>query len=307
MKTFTQYIKEVKKPTGDLKKACWTGYTAVGTKEKGGRTVPNCVPEEVQHIDELSKETLSSYSQKAKDDADKFHNMAVKHSTDGKLDRGLMKMVGKRSIGSQKAKQKITQEAKDHEYSDPHMAVNQLKTIMHNAEEMINLLGDNTDLPEWVESKITLAEDYIMTVANYMRSEMHEEHNPENMFDVVEDYVMQIAEMNEVDPEVIWEDLEVVTDEELYETAAWQRKEGKRASGGLNQKGVDSYRREHPGSKLKTAVTTKPSKLKKGSKAAKRRKSFCARMGGMKKRLTSAKTSRDPNSRINKALRKWNC
>jgi len=63
-------------------------------------------------------------------------------------------------------------EAKDHEYSDPHMAVNQLKTIMHNAEEMINLLGDNTDLPEWVESKITLAEDYIMTVANYMRSEM---------------------------------------------------------------------------------------------------------------------------------------
>jgi hypothetical protein len=127
------------------------------------------------------------------------------------------------------------------------------------------------------------------------------------MFDVVEDYVMQIAEMNEVDPEVIWEDLEVVPDEELYETAAWQRKEGKKDSGGLNQKGVDSYRREHPGSKLKTAVTTKPSKLKKGSKAAKRRKSFCARMGGMKKRLTSAKTARDPDSRINKALRKWNC
>ena len=55
------------------------------------------------------------------------------------------------------------------------------------------------------------------------------------------------------------------------------------------------------------AVTTKPSKLKPGSKAAKRRKSFCARMGGMKKRLTSAKTANDPDSRINKALRKWNC
>ena len=55
------------------------------------------------------------------------------------------------------------------------------------------------------------------------------------------------------------------------------------------------------------AVTTKPSKLKPGSKAANRRKSFCARMGGMKKRLTSAETARDPNSRINKALRKWNC
>jgi hypothetical protein len=92
---------------------------------------------------------------------------------------------------------------------------------------------------------------------------------------------------------------------------AWQRKEGKNPSGGLNAKGVASYRRENPGSKLKTAVTTKPSKLKKGSKAANRRKSFCARMSGMKKRLTSAKTARDPNSRpnsrINKSLRKWNC
>ena len=80
-----------------------------------------------------------------------------------------------------------------------------------------------------------------------------------------------------------------------------------KAGGGMTQKGVDEYRRKNPGSKLKTAVTTKPSKLKKGSKAAKRRKSFCARMKGMKKRLTSAKTARDPNSRINKALRKWNC
>ena len=81
----------------------------------------------------------------------------------------------------------------------------------------------------------------------------------------------------------------------------------KSAAGGLTAKGVKRYRAANPGSKLKTAVTTKPSKLKKGSKSASRRKSFCARMGGMKKRLTSAKTARDPDSRINKALRKWNC
>ena len=90
-------------------------------------------------------------------------------------------------------------------------------------------------------------------------------------------------------------------------TPAWQRKEGKNPEGGLNAKGVASYRAANPGSKLKTAVTTKPSKLKPGSKAANRRKSFCARMSGMKKRLTSAKTANDPNSRINKSLRKWNC
>ena len=98
------------------------------------------------------------------------------------------------------------------------------------------------------------------------------------------------------------------TDEDIIiEAAAWQTKKGKNKNGGLNKKGVASYRREHPGSKLQTAVTTKPSKLKKGSKASKRRKSFCARMKGMKKHRTGAKTKRDPNSRINKSLRKWNC
>ncbi len=92
-----------------------------------------------------------------------------------------------------------------------------------------------------------------------------------------------------------------------YKSPSWQRKEGKSPSGGLNAKGVASYRRENPGSKLKTAVTTKPSKLDPDSKAAKRRKSFCARMEGHKKKNTSAKTANDPNSRINKSLRKWNC
>ena len=89
----------------------------------------------------------------------------------------------------------------------------------------------------------------------------------------------------------------------MAKTPAWQRKEGKSKSGGLNRKGIASYRRANPGSKLKMAVTEKNPK---GKRAA-RRKSFCARMKGMKSKLTSAKTARDPNSRINKALRKWNC
>jgi len=318
MKNFKELREKVKKPTGGLKDACWTGYTAVGMKMKGGRKVPNCVPEEVT-------------------------------------------------------------EAKDHEYSDPHMAVNQLRTIMHNAEEMCEMLGNSTDLPEWVESKITLAEDYIMTVANYMRSELKEEvvaegsgknvvksvkvgnfrhdlvntgmgwqvriHNGdklydtglsknseekglaaldnsvaytkkqlnikeqgvaeevESMFDIVEELVMEIAETHNIDPEQIWEDLADVSDEELYESAAWRRKEGKDPKGGLNRKGVASYRRENPGSKLKMAVTTKPSKLKPGSKAANRRKSFCARMGGMKGPM---KKDGKPTRKA-LALRKWNC
>jgi len=91
---------------------------------------------------------------------------------------------------------------------------------------------------------------------------------------------------------------------DLNETAAWRRSAGKSKSGGLNAKGVASYRRENPGSKLQTAVTTKPSKLKPGSKAAKRRKSFCARMGGVKGPM------KKPNGKPTRkalALRKWNC
>ena len=87
----------------------------------------------------------------------------------------------------------------------------------------------------------------------------------------------------------------------------WQKVNRKDKTDGLSKKAVKAYRRENPGSKLQTAVTTKPSKLKKGSKSAKRRLSFCRRMKGMKKKLTSAKTRRDPDSRINKALRRWNC
>ena len=84
----------------------------------------------------------------------------------------------------------------------------------------------------------------------------------------------------------------------VQEGAAWTKKEGKNKSGGLNEKGRKSYERENPGSDLKA-----PSK-KVGNP---RRASFCARMKGMKKKLTSAKTARDPDSRINKSLRAWNC
>jgi len=93
----------------------------------------------------------------------------------------------------------------------------------------------------------------------------------------------------------------------MAKTEAWQRKEGKDPKGGLNKKGVASYRKANPSSKLKMAVTTPPSKLKAGSKDAKRRASFCSRMKGMKAKLTSAKTAKDPDSRINKSLRNWNC
>jgi len=92
--------------------------------------------------------------------------------------------------------------------------------------------------------------------------------------------------------------------EQIEESAAWQRSAGKDPKGGLNRKGIASYRAEHPGSKLSMAVTTKPSKLKPGSKAANRRKSFCARMGGMEGAMK--KPNGEPTRKA-LALRKWNC
>jgi len=89
----------------------------------------------------------------------------------------------------------------------------------------------------------------------------------------------------------------------MPKTQAWTRKEGKNPKGGLNAAGRASYNRANPGKPGLKAPAPKP----KTEKDAARRKSFCARMTGMKKRLTSAKTANDPNSRINKSLRAWDC
>jgi hypothetical protein len=86
----------------------------------------------------------------------------------------------------------------------------------------------------------------------------------------------------------------------MAKTPAWQRAEGQSKSGGLNAKGRASAKAQ--GMNLKP-----PAPNPKTEKDAARRKSFCARMEGMKKKLTSEKTAKDPNSRINKSLRAWNC
>ena len=90
----------------------------------------------------------------------------------------------------------------------------------------------------------------------------------------------------------------------MANTPAWTRKEGKDPKGGLNPEGVASYKKDKTGSNLKMAVTTKPSKLKAGSKDAKRRKSFCARMSGMP---GSMKDEKGKPTRKALALKKWNC
>ena len=123
------------------------------------------------------------------------------------------------------------------------------------------------------------------------------------------------AEYDDIRTEVIQQDIgrRVFTvdgyagaEKYLGETEAWQKANNKDKTDGMSRKAVKAYRREHPGSKLQTAVTTKPGKLKKGSKASKRRKSYCSRSKGQMKmhNISCAKT---PDKAICKARRRWNC
>lgn len=168
------------------------------------------------------------------------------------------------------------------------------------SEKKLDAIRDKHDK---YDDKVDEGMDELAIIQKLSGVALTEDLTLDEQFDVIEEMVQELAEEHNVDAETIWEDFDSVDDDELYETAAWRRKEGKSKSGGLNAKGVASYRRENPGSKLQTAVTTKPSKLKPGSKAAKRRKSFCARMGGMK----GAMKKDGKPTRKALALRKWNC
>ena len=207
----------------------------------------------------------------------------------------------------------------------------------------------------------------------------------EEEFDLIESIIDRLAEHNGVDVDVIWADLETLTEDELYafavtsepimenqgvaeggakdrqwsnkdmerlrvatrdfddimasdgpeatkqnlikkriqtkpmagpkgvlpeqgvaESEAWQKANNRDRTDGMSRKAVNTYRREHPGSKLQTAVTTKPSKLKKGSKASKRRKSYCSRSRGQMK-MHSISCAKTPDKAICKARRRWNC
>jgi len=123
----------------------------------------------------------------------------------------------------------------------------------------------------------------------------------EAQFDLIESVINELALLHNLDSEYIWEKFEQFSDEELLEYAV-DAKGHKSSTGGLTQKGRDAYNAK--GANLQAPVTTSPSKLKAGSKAANRRKSFCARMGGMEGPMK--KPNGEP-SRKALALRKWNC
>ena len=121
-------------------------------------------------------------------------------------------------------------------------------------------------------------------------------------FDLIESIIEGIAAQNGVDAETVWADLESLTEDELYAFAVtsqlnedWQKANKRDRTDGMSQKAVNAYRRENPGSKLK-----------KGGKASKRRKSYCSRSRGQMK-MHSISCAKTPDKAICKARRRWNC
>ena len=205
----------------------------------------------------------------------------------------------------------------DGEYDDEAgMAQTNLHTIARAAQGLLDTIDDKENLPEWVQEKIAKVEGMMVTAWDYLLSQEEQGIDPEmaEEFDLIESIIERLAAHNGVDAEVIWEDLETLTEDELYAFAVtsepvmedWQKANKRDRTDGMSQKAVNAYRRENPGSKLKTAVTTKPSKLKKGGKASKRRKSYCSRSRGQMK-MHSISCAKTPDKAICKARRRWNC
>lgn len=173
-------------------------------------------------------------------------------------------------------------------------------------ERTTNPSGRTTDHIEW---KVTTPTGEIHRYKSKKEAQAHfDSFSKPNMeeldaqFDLIEEIIEELALAEGVESDTLWKQLESITDEELLEYAI-DAKGYKSSTGGLTQKGVDAYNRK-TGGNLQMAVTTPPSKLKPGSKAANRRKSFCARMGGMPGPM---KDEDGKPTRKALALKKWNC
>jgi len=311
---------------------CWKGKHKEGTKIKGGVRVNNCVPNEsvdpgvaegsLEEVDRRGflrgmgaaavagaagagaymNRGTSNFERNGGVYVDQLLNLYAAKKFNNEQDeifKICQQLIGEYLQQNPKMRDIVNSEyrltVKQQTPQDRIEVVKNARSIIQDFKEF---LKGGDPLPRHLKD-LNGGDEFKESVEQGVAEGLHEQ------FDAIEEMVEAFARHHGVDAEQIWEDFESVDDLELLdESAAWRRKEGKNKKGGLNAKGVASYRRENPGSKLQTAVTTKPSKLKPGSKAAKRRKSFCARMGGVKGPM------KKPNGKPTRkalALRKWNC
>ena len=281
-----------------LDEKCWKGYKKKGMKTMFGKRYPNCVKvkkeefsdwrSESEQIEEKTKLKNTNYGPAVVyQDSEKTAPARVRQQMptggDGTAYYG-EEVIGEKVMTKKDIK-------KRDEIAD---AI--------STKDMKDRYGDKN-------VKYAIATKIVMDKKKKKKKDMKENTAIESEL-VIQDWNSDDIKFTEI------ETVDIIKAKPLKESMSnwrdeldedWQKVNRKDKTDGMSQKAVNAYRKENPGSKLKTAVTKDPKKLKKGSKSAKRRLAFCRRMKGMKKKLTSAKTSRDPDSRINKALRRWNC
>ena len=329
-----------------LDEKCWPGYEKKGMKTMFGKRYPNCVKKkktkkeefsdwrsELEQIEEkkMTKAQIKKRDEIAdaistKDMKDRYGDKNVKYAIAtklamkegvGSIAKGAIKFLAKKAkkypaaaavgLGAGTGANLLMMK-KEVEKNLPKK--DKSKELFYKEDNIQEIL-DKKDIPhvKKLVGKLRKGSKTHAKQADDLEKAMKENTAIENEL-VIQDWNVDDIKFTEI------ETVDIIKAKPLKESMSnwreelgedWQKVNRKDKTDGLSRKAVKAYRRENPGSKLQTAVTKDPKKLKKGSKSAKRRLSFCRRMKGMKKKLTSAKTRRDPDSRINKALRRWNC
>ena len=314
------YLDSGEHDIGESKGPCWTGYKQVGMKKKNGKEVPNCVPVSEADL------TIDPQKHRKAQRAQKIRTLAQKGSTEGERAAAERKTKGPKLFGEDlKLVDKILLQLEAEVINEKNVPTNpSLWSKMKSRAKAKFDVYPSAYANGWAAKEYKKAGGGWKSVSEEVELEeaVRIPAKTGNLMQVMLTWKGKIYSLKMFFPQVSTPSRKDVQDqiEKVYpgsrvqsyhvaeyqpgepiihtEGAAWTRGEGQNKEGGLNEKGRKSYERENPGSDLKA-----PSK-KVGNP---RRASFCARMSGMKKKLTSSKTANDPNSRINKSLRAWNC
>jgi len=259
----------------EAKGPCWTGYKQVGMKKKGNKMVPNCVPEHTGIVAKILEQIEGEKE---------LQNLEEKNVPTNPALWSKMKSRAKAKFDVYPSAYANGWAAKEYKKAGGGWKSVSEETELEEAVRMPAKTGN------LIHVMLSWKGKYYSLKMFFPQASLPSRKDVQNQIEKVYPG-SRVQSYNVVDYQPGEPFLQT-------EGAAWTRKEGQNKKGGLNEKGRKSYERENPGSDLKA-----PSK-KVGNP---RRASFCARMSGMKKKLTSSKTANDPNSRINKSLRAWNC
>ena len=305
-------------------KKCWPGHRKVGTQpgtgKNKGKRVNDC--EKIKESqDQLNVQQLATISDEALDKAYGYGRSSpgntfgwqanLKSAAYAKqmIDKGVTDIEAISDAihkGWNVTAKAFVQNPGQFDDTEKLKAAGKLEAKLQQREKLMNI--EYGQLPDDEKEKDRVVARALLQALKGQQDPAEDLHQE---FDMIETMIEHIASQHKVDPELVWEDLESLSNDELYVFAVtqepvmedWQKANKRDKTDGMSQKAVNAYRRENPGSKLKTAVTTKPSKLKRGSKASKRRSSYCSRSAGQK-RMHSIDCSKTPDKAICKARRR---